>query len=716
MPKQFFAKEYEDFLITGSEESINSLPSGSLEKEYFMLIRQLLKKELTPELEKKIESFIDKISEDQTYRLKALHIFKKIKKNPENKEDIIEEIKDLFHIEKVRNYSKPVKYNKTADMEKEENETQKLPHELKLEEYIYTDKFMEDIYKGGLIPDDNEYKKLFGNNVIYLNFDFNKVPKDTLVKIFTTPKEFSKIIYSLTSSFKTAKFSNFQEVIKSSSEESLKDEKKKEYFQNFFNNNESSLLTEQIEFLITLKSQFNFDKLVPELIARKYPDQSEDKKERVKILKEIKTLLNDYKFKYDKMTRNVLLSILELNSEMNIYEFDTFIEYIEVPMWDLSHIYNITPKLREQIKFNNRQRDLYNQIIPIDRTKENKLIEKYLKHFFLKENINFTKLAKYFNENYIKKFYSKMKFYAGDEEPLKDKILSSSEINDLMKEIKLTICDYNKEKFDINEDIELNLEIKNIQTLYINIYEINTENYYYSNKSTFDHNISLDGIVPTFEEKVTFNEKPQLLLEKKISLSKIPKKRGLFVVEFIGNGHVSRAVIQRGNLKCIHKNTVNGKVLYILDEENKILKGEKTGLWINNVWYPSIKDTGAILIPYSIKGNLFILKHDDFCTLEKGIDIPNENYEFQGQFIINEESFIMGNVTKILVRPYLFVCNELCPLENLKNVKLTINTIKTENNQEIPSTNSIDNVQLSYNKEFMFEFQVPPKLSSVEFI
>jgi len=165
MPKQIFTKEYEDYLISGSEESINSLPSGSLEKEYFMLIRQLLKEDLTPELEKKIESFIDKISEDQTYRLKALHIFKKIKKNPENKEDIIEEIKDLFHIEKVRNYSKPVKYNKTADMEKEENETQKLPHELKLEEYIYTDKFMEDIYKGGLIPDDNEYKKIFGKDI-----------------------------------------------------------------------------------------------------------------------------------------------------------------------------------------------------------------------------------------------------------------------------------------------------------------------------------------------------------------------------------------------------------------------------------------------------------------------------------------------------------------------------------------------------------------------
>jgi hypothetical protein len=309
-----------------------------------------------------------------------------------------------------------------------------------------------------------------------------------------------------------------------------------------------------------------------------------------------------------------------------------------------------------------------------------------------------------------------MKFYSGDEEPMKDKILSPQEISDLMKEIKLTICDYNKEKFNINEDIELSLEIKNIQTLFVNIYEINTENYYYTNKNTFDSSISLDGIVPTFEDKYTYNEKPQLLLEKKISLQKIPKKRGLFVVEFIGNGHVSRAVIQRGDLKCIHKNTVNGKVFYILDEENKILKGEKTGLWLNNICYPSIKDTGAILIPYSVKGNIFILKHDDFCSLEKGINIPEELYEFKGQFIINEESFIMGNVAKILVRPYLFVCDEICPLDNLKNVKLTIVTIKTENNQVIPSTNVIDNVQLSYDKEFSFEFQVPPKLRSIQFI
>ena len=128
-----------------------------------------------------------------------------------------------------------------------------------------------------------------------------------------------------------------------------------------------------------------------------------------------------------------------------------------------------------------------------------------------------------------------------------------------------------------------------------------------------------------------------------------------------------------------------------------------------------MKETGAILIPYSTQGDLLILKHENFCCLGPRINIPNENYKLNGLFIINQESFMMGNVTKILVRPYLFVCDELCPLNNLKNVKIKINTVKTENNQEIPSVNTIDNIELSYNKEFFFEFQVPPKLKSVKF-
>ena len=135
--RKIFAKEYEDFLIKGTEDACNSLPNGSLEKEYFIILRKLLKEEYSQELDKKIKAFMHNfnLNEDQLTRLKALLIYKKIQKNPDKKEEIIRDIKDLFNLGNVMTYSKPVKYNKIT---KDENEIEekKIPNKLNLEEYV----------------------------------------------------------------------------------------------------------------------------------------------------------------------------------------------------------------------------------------------------------------------------------------------------------------------------------------------------------------------------------------------------------------------------------------------------------------------------------------------------------------------------------------------------------------------------------------------------
>ena len=164
MPKEIFAKEYEDYLITGKEESLNNLPGGSIEKEYITLIRKILKEDLTHELQNQIDDFLKRIPENQSYRLRALNIFKKLQKNPEKKDEIIQNIKSLFRLGNVKSHSKPVKYNKSSRSPKEENDTQKLPSTFNLDEYVKINKFIQDIYDNKIIPNDTEYKKLFGNN------------------------------------------------------------------------------------------------------------------------------------------------------------------------------------------------------------------------------------------------------------------------------------------------------------------------------------------------------------------------------------------------------------------------------------------------------------------------------------------------------------------------------------------------------------------------
>ena len=708
--REIFAKEYEQFLINGDETACNSLPNGSLEKEYFFLIRQILKEEYSLDLEKKIKAFFKNFSSNKKFaRLKALLIYKKMQKNPEKKGEIIKEIKDLFNIGNAKNYSKPVKYSKITK-EESENEEKKITHKLNYEEYVKVYRLIDDIYSGKIIPTDDNIKNILGGNYFQDELDFNKIPIDTLIKIALKKEEFNNIKIDGRLPINSE---HFEKLIKLLNDECIKDQKNidkiKFFIKDEFHDNLSNGLIETI-----LKyDNFNFDFLLTKIFNQMViPFLNKKTEEALKELLKIKNKLSKYKGS-DGHIKYIILKILDINSSLNKYDLNIFIEYIKLPLRNDNQIYNINKELTKKIVKNlNIQDNILFDILK----DEKKIIEKHIKHFYLNEKVEFNKFSQYFNENYIKKFYAKMQFYSGSETPIKDNILTREEIENLMKEIILNISDNNKERFNINEDIEIILEIKNIQSLLVNIYEINTENYYYLNHKEFDTNISLDGIIPTFDSKFSFNEKPQLLLNKKISLSQIPKKRGLFVVEFIGNGHVSRAVIQRGYLKWIHKNTINGKVIYILDEENQILKGEKTGIWMNNVWYPSLKDSGAVLIPYSTKGNEIVLKHNDFCCLiNDSIQIPEETYSLNGQFIINEESFIMGNVTKILLRAYLYVCDEICPLENLKNIKLTITTITTENNQEIPSLNIIDINQLSYDQEFSFDFPVPPKLKLVEF-
>ena len=89
---QIYSKEYEQYLITGKESSLDPLINGSIEKDYFFLIKKLFNEKYTKELKEEIDNFIKKIPLHQSYRLQALSLFKLINEFPDEKHEIIEKI------------------------------------------------------------------------------------------------------------------------------------------------------------------------------------------------------------------------------------------------------------------------------------------------------------------------------------------------------------------------------------------------------------------------------------------------------------------------------------------------------------------------------------------------------------------------------------------------------------------------------------------------
>ena len=61
---------------------------------------------------------------------------------------------------------------------------------------------------------------------------------------------------------------------------------------------------------------------------------------------------------------------------------------------------------------------------------------------------------------------------------------------------EITISKHNIKFYEPEDQVELQVYIKNIPQYTINVYEIDIETYYKDNLAVFDNSLSLEGILP----------------------------------------------------------------------------------------------------------------------------------------------------------------------------------------------------------------------------
>lgn len=120
-------------------------------------------------------------------------------------------------------------------------------------------------------------------------------------------------------------------------------------------------------------------------------------------------------------------------------------------------------------------------------------------------------------------------------------------------------------------------------------------------------------------------------------------KSGLYIIEFMGNGKMSRCVVKKGMLQLIHKSTPAGHLCYIIDGDKNICKSERTGVWLNKKFYKCNPENGSIFIKYAEKSELIkiIMIHGDFAQLGE-FQRKTEVYQLSAFFHLNSESMLVG--------------------------------------------------------------------------
>ncbi|MEM7387150.1 MAG: hypothetical protein AAF514_19600, partial [Verrucomicrobiota bacterium] len=258
----------------------------------------------------------------------------------------------------------------------------------------------------------------------------------------------------------------------------------------------------------------------------------------------------------------------------------------------------------------------------------------------------------------------------------------------------------------------LKIAVKNVKTLIIKIYEINAYNYYREFDREVNTDLNLDGLVANHEETHEFEEPPLRRVSREFQFPELSGKRGIWMIEFIGNGKSSRALIRKGQLHLLTRTSPDGEVIYVLNEKNALVPGA-TG-WLGGHSFKA-DDEGKFVVPFSTAGgqtSLILQDATGFASLEN-LKLPGETYGFQAGFYLHREQLIPGEEATLLIRPGLTIGGMPVSLDLFKETTLTL---RATNLDGIETTQEIRDFKLSESEEAIHRFNVPDRTRSINFI
>ncbi|MFT5284219.1 MAG: hypothetical protein ACI8TQ_000375 [Planctomycetota bacterium] len=269
-----------------------------------------------------------------------------------------------------------------------------------------------------------------------------------------------------------------------------------------------------------------------------------------------------------------------------------------------------------------------------------------------------------------------------------------------------------RRNFGLDETVQLQLDVKNVETLIVKIFEIDTLAFYQSQAASqlrdIDASIDLDGIVASRELTFTYDTPALRRHRREFSFDGL-NGSGVWIVDFIGGGISSRAVIRKGALSMLERQSAAGHLFQILDSKNQIISDG--AIHFAGRKYPPNK-RGVISIPYSNDaGNRqVLLQQGDFAILDRFEHSPEE-YRLEAGIHVDRESLIAGETATFLVRPRLSVNHSPAPLSLLENVTLNVTSLDFDG---IRTTQRVQDFELFADRASTHAIRVPARTMLVE--
>lgn len=412
---------------------------------------------------------------------------------------------------------------------------------------------------------------------------------------------------------------------------------------------------------------------------------------------------------HNSLKAHVLYHRLALDRSQGIYDLERFKSYLALPRQQ----HYMAAKMLEQEdarRFPALLASDFSGFTLLPRIgMDEPLVRSFLKHFFL-EATSPREFEPFINDVYLRHLFAETKIEnsLGDVEQWANQ-LPPEKFKELKERIDIDFAYSNKTQFSADEPVTLDLHLKNVPSLLVKVFEINTLNFYKTQLMEIETNINLDGLVANSEKTHTFDQGPFRRINQRFEFKEM-NKNGVYVVDFIGSGKSSRALIHKGKLRTLSTTGPNGQILTVLDENRKTVKDAT--VWLGAQEYKADKN-GFVTIPYSANPGQrpIVISHQGFSSLDR-IQHQPEAYQLLAGIHVDRESLLSLKTAQVVIRPSLRLNGVPVSIKLLEEVRLLITSTDLAG---ISSTVEVPDFKLFEDRESVHEIRVPARLSNLNF-
>ena len=384
---------------------------------------------------------------------------------------------------------------------------------------------------------------------------------------------------------------------------------------------------------------------------------------------------------FNSLKAGVLFQRLVFDRGRGIFDKPRFLEYLKLPR----NTHYISPAYLKKAEQNAPLVDFgadFSKILIAPPIRDDEwLVRDYLLHLF-KDEASWEPYAAILRDTYLKPIFAEAKIVNGVGDPEQwAALLNPAAFQALKDRVDLDFSPANAQLFAPKDEVSLGLSVKNVPKLIVRIYEINTLTFFLTQGRQLNTDLNLDGLVANIERTHTFDDaagqSPVRRSARSFDFPELKGKRGAWIVEFIGGGKSSRALVRKGQWELLSSTGPAGDMLTVIDEAHQPVPDAVA--WLEGRRYtPSEKD-GRIVVPFTHQpgAKLIILASPsgDFASLT-AFEHHGEQYHLDAQFHLEREQLLAGRQATLAIRAALLLGNAQLPTELITEPKLTI-TSKT---------------------------------------